>query len=548
MTTLLEIPLVELIKTLPGYDPFDDDFGYYFDGMAAENAIDWIEYYCTFTKGEWSGRPLLLEPWQKAFVANLFGWKSINDNTRRYREVFLYVPRKNGKTEIMGAIANLVLFCDKEEGAEIYSAAAEQEQAKIVWNVSAKMIRAKESLTNLTKLYTKSIVHPKTESFYKYITADAKTKHGFNTHCALVDELHAQANEELVDVIETSMGARNQPLLIYMTTADFDKPSICNKILDRAQKIRDGVFKDPAFLPIIYEALKDTDDWKDPEVWKRCNPNFGVSLKPAYFQRKFEKAQNEPSFENTFKRLHLNMKTEQANRWLKLEDWDGSCPAWNRAEMLQKLKGRPCYGGLDLSSTIDTTSLVLIFPEDDFVCIPWIWIPEETAAKKEKDDKVPYRLWKSQGFIETTPGNRIDYSYIQKLIIDLDRDYDIQALGFDPYNAAQLSISLHETHGVPMFRHQQGFLSMNEPSKRVEADIAKKILNHGHNPVLRWMAGNVAIKEDPAGNIKPDKIKSFEKIDGIVALVMAYGCYLQDEGDKISPYQNKDLSFIKFDD
>ncbi len=548
METTLEIPLDELIKTLPGYDPYADCEGYYFDEESAHNAINWIESYCTFTKGEWSGKPLILEDWQKAMVANLFGWKSKTENVRRFREVFLYVPRKNGKTETMGAIANYVLFCDGEEGAEIYSAAAEADQAKIVWNVSAKMIRAYKALLDRTKLYTKSIVHPKTESFYKPITADAKTKHGFNTHCALIDELHAQANEELVDVIETSMGARQQPLLIYMTTADFDKPSICNKIHDRACKIRDGDYKDPNFLPIIYEALKDKDDWKDPETWRRVNPNYGVSLKENYFERKFQKAMNEPSFENTFKRLHLNMKTEQANRWLKMEDWDNSCQKFNRAEMLQKLKGHRCYAGLDLSSTIDTTALVLLFPDDDFVCIPWVWIPADTAAKKEKDDKVPYRMWKSQGFIETTTGNRIDYAFIEKKILELDKDYKFAGVAFDPYNATQLSINLHETHGLPMFRHQQGYLSMNEPSKRLEADIAKQIVNHGHNPVLRWMAGNVAIKEDPAGNIKPDKMASFEKIDGIVALIMAYGCFLQDEGEKISPYQNKDLSFISFDD
>lgn len=530
MTTTTEaIPLKELIKTLPGYDPYKNSEGYYFNEELAREAIDWIELFCTFTKGkEWAKKPLLLEPWQKAVVANTFGWLSEEDGSRRYREIFIYVPRKNGKTELMGAMNLLVMFTDQEEGAEIYSAAADEKQASIVWNVSRQMIANNEILNDNSVTYKKSITHDLTNSFYKFVTADAGSKHGFNGHCVTVDELHA-ADEELVDVLETSQGSRWQPLFFYTTTADFDRPSICNKTHARACKVRDGDIIDPAFLPVVYEATKD-DDWRSPETWRKANPNYGVSLKEKYFLRKFQKACDEPSFENTFKRLHLNMKTEQAQRWIQLDLWDKCGTPFDMD--LEKFRDKRCYAGLDLASTIDTACLLLMFPDDGFKVIPFFWIPEDSATAKEKTDKVPYKLWERQGFLEFTPGNRIDYAYIQKKIIDVCQIVDMQEIGYDPYNATQLSIHLSEQEGLPMKMVRQGFLTMNEPCKRIEMDMAKGVLNHGGHPVLRSHASNVSVKEDPAGCIKIDKIKSSDKVDGMSALADAYACYLAELDDE----------------
>ena len=520
------LKLKKIIKMLPGYDPYKDSKGFYFDEEKAGNAIIWIETCCTFTKGkQWAGKPLLLEDWQKSVVANVFGWIDNKDGARRYREILIYVPRKNGKTELMGAINLLILFTDQEQGAEIYCAASTENQASIVWDVSKAMINNNALLDDNSFTYKKSITHDQTNSFYKYITANAESQHGLNVHSASIDELHA-CDEETVDVLETAQAARWQPLMWYTTTADFDRESICNKIHARACKVRDGDIKDPAFLPVIYEALIE-DDWMDEKTWKKANPNYGVSLQEKYFLRKFNKACTEPSFENTFKRLHLNMKTEQSRRWIKLDLWDKCGEPFDRD--LENFRNKRCYAGLDLADTIDTASLVLIFPDDGFKIIPFFWIPEDSAEAKEKIDKVPYRRWEKEGLIQLTPGNRIDYAFIKKKIIDICAIVDMVEIGYDPYNATQLSIELTEQHGLPMSMVRQGFVSQSEPCKRIELDMAKGILHHGANPILRNHASNVSVKEDPAGNIKIDKQKSSDKVDGMAALADAYACWLANE-------------------
>lgn len=546
-----EINLLEIIKILPGFDPYADYESFYFEEEAASKAIRWIEGCCTLTKGkQFAGKPFILELWQKAVVANTFGWLSVEDGSRRFREILIYVPRKNGKTELMAAMALYVLFCDQEQGAEIYSAASTEDQASIVWNVSKIMINKKEILRDNCMVYKKSITFDLTDSYYKYITANAESKDGLNAHCAIIDELHA-CSEETVDILETSQGTRWQPLLFYTTTADFDRPSICNKTHARACAVRDGDISDPEFLPVIYEADKK-DDWHSEETWRKANPNYGVSLQKRYFLRKYKKACTERSFENTFKRLHLNMKTEQSERWIDLDLWDQCAEIegddfTGHPDQLKKFKGRPCFAGLDLSSTIDTSSLVLVFPEDDFKVISYFWIPEDTAEDKEKTDKVPYKLWANAGWLEMTPGNRIDYAYIRQQIIDICNVVDMKELGFDPYNATQLSIDLTEKEGLPLKMVRQGFVTMNEPCKRIEMDMAKGVLHHGGNPVLRWMAGNVSRKEDESGNIKIDKKRSAEKVDGMAALADAYACFLADL-EEDSPYNEHGILSLGGDD
>ena len=552
-----DLKLTDIIKLLPDYDPYDDCEGYYFDEVKANAAIFWIENCCTLTKGrQFFGKPFILEPWQKAIVANVFGWYSNDDDMRRYREILIYVPRKNGKTELMAAMNNYIMFCDNEHGAEIYTAASTETQAKIVWEVSKKMIQNKSILRDNCKLYTKSITHDMTDSFYKYIPANAAALHGANAHCIVVDELHV-CTEDMIEVLSTSQGARMQPLFFYTTTADFDRPSICNKTLDRAIKIREGDLKDPNFLPAVYQATKE-DDWHSEETWKKSNPNYGVSLNPKEFQRAYEKACAESSAENTFKRLRLNLKTEQSERWIDLKLWDlcgKNHP--NRLKEgrvfrghpddLESMAGKVCYAGLDLSSTIDTSSLVLIFPEDDMKIISYFWIPEDSAAAKEKTDKVPYLQWSADGWVELTPGNRIDYAFIRQKIIDVCEIVDMKEIGFDPYNATQLSIDLTENFGLPMKMVRQGFVTMNEPCKKLEADMAKGEIDHGGNPVLRTHAANVMVRKDPTGSIKIDKEKSSEKVDGMAALIDAEACYIADF-DEINPYNEHGILSLGGDD
>jgi len=502
-------------KHLPGYDPYataSED--HYFDDDAADRVCALFSYL-KLIEGEHAGKPFELEPWQKAIVGAMYGWKSSKTGLRRYREAFVYVPRKNGKTMLAAGLVLAAMFVDDEPGAQIYSAAAEREQAALVYRQAAGMIAREPALANRCKVYKtfKSIEKQDTNTIYKALSADADTKHGLGAHMVIVDELHAHPNGELVDVLQTSMGSRRQPLLIHITTADYDKPSVCNTKHDYATKVRDGIFTDASFLPVIYEA-SESDDWTSPDVWAKVNPNIDVSVRREYLERECDRAKNEPSYENTFKRLHLNIKTQQDVRWLPMSKWD-ACDA-------QPVPEGPCFAGLDLASTTDVAALVLFWPETCSL-VPWFWIPSDNAEKREKRDRVPYLTWAREELITTTPGNVIDYKHIRQQVNELADMYEVQQIGYDPWNAQMLAQQLQDEDGLPLVEFRQGYRSMNEPTKYFEGLVMKNELRHGGNSVLRWMASNVTVRTDPAGSIKPDKQKSTEKIDGIVASVMAVG-------------------------
>ncbi|MCI0344343.1 MAG: terminase large subunit, partial [Chloroflexi bacterium] len=339
---------------------------------AARAAITWIHQRLTHTRGEWGLRPLELERWQQAIVANLFGWKD-RDGRRRYRSCLVAVPRKNGKTTLAGGLVNLVACLDEEPGAELYSAAADREQARLVYSAAAGMVRQDLELADRARIYHNSIVYDGGRSTYKVLSAEAGTKHGLNAHLVVVDELHAHRDRELVDVLVTSTGARRQPLVVYITTSDFDRPSICNETWDYMARVRDGVIEDPTALPAIWEAAR-SDDWTKRSTWKKANPNYGVSVKPEYLDREYRRAREVPAYENTFRRLHLNQRTEQDVRLIPLADWD-------RCAGPPDAIG-PCYAGLDLSSTTDLSSLVLYFPQTHSV-LPFFWVPGECAELRE---------------------------------------------------------------------------------------------------------------------------------------------------------------------
>ncbi len=514
--------LERIARLIPGYDPFETaPEGYWFDHNEAAETIQFVELFCTHVKGELAGTPLLLEDWQKAFFANLFGWKR-PDGTRRYRECLLFIARKNSKTTMAAAVILAVLFRDNEPGCEVYSAASERDQARLCFEIVTAMIRGQDELESMAELFKYSLTA--NGGSYKALSSEAGSKHGFNAHLVVNDELHAHKTPELTEVLMTSMGSRRQPLAVHMTTSDFERPnSICNQIHDHASKVRDGILEDAAFLPVIYEATID-DDWTDPVVWAKANPNLGISVKNDYMNRKCEKAKNELSFENTFKRLHLNIRTEQETRFLAMEKWD-LCDG--RLWALPDLNGKACFGGLDLASTSDVSALVLAFPlEDDIYAIKsFFWIPEETAVKRSKADRLAYAQWCAAGLMKATDGATCDYSVIRHDINELAKQYDIREIAVDPWNARQLQTQLREEDGWGdrVIDHRQGFISMSGPTKDLDRLVISGLLVHGGNPVLRWMASNTVVKTDPAGNLKPDKEKSAEKIDGIVALIMALG-------------------------
>tara|TARA_R110002020_G_scaffold451901_1_gene666124 strand:- start:15951 stop:17282 length:1332 start_codon:yes stop_codon:yes gene_type:complete len=438
--------------------------------------------------------------------------------------------------------------CRPLGGIEAFSVASEKDQARAVFDQSRNMILQQPELSDEFKIYQHAIAVLDKGHSYRLLSADAKSKHGFNSSLILYDELHTAKDRELYDVLDTSTGAQDNPLFVIITTSDFDRPSICNEQLDYAEKVCSGVIKDDRYLPVLFKASLE-DDWTDPAVWAKANPNLGVSLKMEYMEGKCQKAQDMPTYENTFKRLHLNIKTEQANRWLQLKLWD-KCGG-----KLLPLEGRECFAGLDLASTTDIASLVLLFPYEDedaeegenpisFDILPIFWIPEATAEERERVDNVPYVTWAREGFMRTTPGNVIDFDIIRKDINELAEIYNINTIAFDRWGAQQISNQL-DGDGFDMAGFGQGFKDMTPACKGLEKMIIGVQCRHDNNPVLRWMASNLAVETDAADGLKFSKKHSTEKIDGMVSLAMAYGRYdAQLIEDTSSPYDNGGISLV----
>lgn len=518
--------LDRLIRLLPGYDPHRDAAGCWFDHDTAATVIDFIETCCRHIEGSLAGKPLHLEDWQRAVVANLFGWKRTDDQgreVRRYRECLLYVPRKNGKTPLAAAIANAVYWLDDELGQQDYIAAASIEQADFAYRWTLGMIEAEPEMERRCKPYKTRRVIERADvgSYLKVISADAHTKHGGNSHLILVDELHAQPTRDLVDVLTTSMASQNrkQPLIVYMTTADYERPSICNEKHDYACKVRDGVLADPAFLPVIYETAVDAD-WKDEAVWRNANPNLGVSVSLDYMRRECLKAQETPAFENEFKRLHLNMRTEQATRWLSMDEWDKCGAAFDESA----LAGRPCWVGIDLSSVADLTAAIAVFPpaadDDNWRLLCRFWLPQHCGGKRQQRIKEHLQGWANSGDLILTPGNVVDYDAVAQQLCEWRDLYDLREVDCDPYNATQFQTQLVSVHGFApeqVVSVRQG-VSLSDACKEIERLIKQHKLLHGGQQVMRWNASNVVMTTDKRGNYWPDKAKSSEKIDGITAL------------------------------
>lgn len=518
----LSSTLPDYVGLVPGYDPAATAGDCTFDADRAKAAIDFFDLALCHIKGDKAAQPFTLEPWQEAIVGNLFGWYR-PDGRRRYREAFVFVPRKNGKSLLAAGIGLYMLFVDQEQGAEIYAAAAERDQAALVFDVAKHMVLRDALLAGQAKVYQKSITVEDRASFFRAISADADTKHGFNAHCVIMDELHAQRNRELHDVLMTSQGARTQPLFISITTSDYEREgSICNEKYEFATRVRDGVIDDPTFLPVIYEADRD-DDWTDPETWRKANPNLGVSISQEYLERECARAQEVTAYENTFKRLYLNIRTEQAVRWLQLEKWDACAGAHDWRTLRTSLRGCQAWAGMDLASKRDLSALALLFKEHGrYQVVPFFWVPEDGARERQERDRVPYLDWIKEGLITATPGKRTDYDVIRRDVNALLKEFSFKEVALDPWNANQFGVQL-SGDGFDVIEFRQGFASMNEPTKELEALIVDGTLEHGGHPILRWMASNVSVRTDPAGNWKPDKEHSSEKIDGIVAMIMALG-------------------------
>ena len=516
----------------------------HYDKDAADYAVMFIESLC-HTKGTWAGKPFELIDWQEQIIRDLFGVLKPN-GYRQFNTAYIEIPKKQGKSELAAAVALLLLCGDGEERAEVYGCAADRNQAKIVFDVAVDMVRFCPALSKRVKILEsqKKITYLPTNSSYQVLSADVANKHGFNTHGVIFDELHTQPNRKLFDVMLQGSGdARMQPLYFLITTAGNDTNSICYEVHQKAIDIAEGRKVDPTFYSVIYGAAED-EDWTDPKVWKKANPSLGITVGIDKVKAACESAQQNPGEENAFRQLRLNQWVKQSVRWMPMDKWD-AC-AFPVSE--DDLEGRICYGGLDLSSTTDITAFALVFPpldeEDKYYILPYFWIPEETLDLRVRRDHVPYDLWERQGTLMTTEGNVVHYGYIEKFIEQLGERFNIREIAFDRWGAVQMVQNL-EGMGFTVVPFGQGFKDMSPPTKELMKLVLEEKIAHGGHPVLRWMMDNIFIRTDPAGNIKADKEKSTEKIDGAIATIMGLDRAIRCGNDTgASVYDSRGLLFI----
>ena len=515
-----------------------------YDKSAADYAVAFIENLC-HTKGTWAGKPFELIDWQEQIIRDLFGTLKAN-GYRQFNTAYIEIPKKQGKSELAAAVALLLTCGDGEERAEVYGCAADRQQAAIVFDVAADMVRMCPALSKRVKILAsqKRLIYTPTNSFYQVLSAEAYSKHGFNIHGVVFDELHTQPNRKLFDVMTKGSGdARMQPLYFLITTAGTDTHSICYETHQKAKDIIEGRKIDPTFYPVIYGA-DESDDWADPKVWKKANPSLDITVGIDKVKAACESAKQNPGEENAFRQLRLNQWVKQAVRWMPMEKWDKCAFAVDEDE----LEGRVCYGGLDLSSTTDITAFVLVFPpideDDKYIILPYFWIPEDNLTLRVNHDHVPYDLWERQGYLQTTEGNVVHYGFIEQFIERLGERFNIREIAFDRWGAVQMVQNL-EGMGFTVVPFGQGFKDMSPPTKELMKLVLEQKIAHGGHPVLRWNMDNIYIRTDPAGNIKADKEKSTEKIDGAVATIMALDRAIRCGNDHgASVYDERGILFI----
>ena len=515
----------------------------HYDKKKADRAVTFIENLC-HTKGKWAGTPFWLLPWQEQLIRDIFGIVK-PDGNRQFRTAFVEICKKVGKSELAAAIALYLLYADNEPSAEVYGAAADRQQASIVFDVAKQMVEMSPALMKRSKLMgaTKRIVNYGNAGYYQVLSAEVGGKHGFSVSGLVFDEIHTQPNRQLYDVLtKGSSDARQNPLHFIITTAGNDRHSIAYELHTKAVDILEGRRVDPTFYPVVY-GLKDDEDWEDEANWYKVNPSLGYTVDVERLRDAYREAKQNPADEITFKWLRCNMWVSSTVAWIP----DAIYMRGNEPIDMASLEGRDCYAGLELSSTGDITALVLIFPPRDedekFVLLPYFWIPEETIPKRVKANSVPYDIWEKQGYIMSTEGNVIHYDFIEKFIMDLSEKYHILEIAVDRWNATHVIQNL-EDNGLTMVPFGQGFASMSAPTKEFYRLLMEGKIIHGSHPVMRWMAGNVVVDTDPAGNIKVTKAKSKEKIDGIVAAIMALDRAVRHESEGRSVYDTRGIILI----
>ena len=510
------------------------DKGWYFDRKAAIRAIGFIEKL-KHTKGKWAGQRFKLESWQQFILWNIFGWMKA-DGTRRFRYVYVEIARKNGKTALSAGIGLYMLFADGEARPEVYSAATVKDQARICFSDAVEIVK-KTDLKNYLSPYRNSIVYELKSGMMKPLSSDYGTHDGLNPSCGIIDEFHAHKDSGMFDVIKSAFGARRQPLMFIITTAGFNKNGACYAYRSNVIKILQGINEDDSLFGIIY-TLDSKEEWDNPKMWIKSNPNLGVSVFPEYLADQVNDAKNRPEAVRNVMTKNVNLWVDAEKTWILDDIWQKCIGTTD----IKSLRGCKCWGGLDLSNVSDITAFVLLFHENDkFQLLPFFWIPEEKMLEKIRKENINYDKWSSLGFVKVTAGNVLDYDFVKADILQIVEKYDLQSTAYDRWNASQTIIDL-QNEGMECSPFGQGYGSMGAPTKEFEKMVLTEKIEHFGNPVLRWMMASTVIKTDPAGNIKPDKEKSSQKIDGIVASIMALGEWMtaQSEEDN-NPYNQRGM-------
>jgi len=499
--------------------PPSSDGGFWFDEKEASSAVAFVEQHLRHWEGQWAGELFVLSEWQRQIVRDLFGWKR-PDGKRRYRYVYVEVPKGNGKSPMGAALGLLLLFWDGGQGAAVYSVAGDRDQAEIVFRDAANMVDQSDQLAGETITLKNRIVYPKTRSYYQVLSADAPTKHGFRPHGIVFDELHVQPNRILFDTLRKGMKKRPESMFICLTTAGlYDEDSLYWSEHQYALAVKAGEIQDPEYYTVFYGADEE-DDWTSPAVWAKANPNLGVTVREEDLAADCNRALHNTAEQPAFKQLHLNIVGQSSQGGIDMY-------AWRRCIAKPQIEdGAACFCGMDLSSKLDLTSVVLLCPHEGgaYSVLPFFWIPEAGLDERKRRDIFDYRRYVDAGLITATPGNLVDQEAIRAKVQELGQRYRIQEIGFDSWNATWLASKLQDEDGFQLVEMRQGFKTLSEPSKGLVGLVADGKLYHGGHPVLTWNAGNVVFRRDVNDCWAPAKDKKGRKrIDGIVATIMALG-------------------------
>ena len=516
-------------------DDLKRDWEYEYNEPAANLVCQFVELL-PHIKGKWArDRQLIhLEDWQCFILCVVFGWLK-PDGTRRFSRAFNEWARKNGKSLIASAVGLYLLTLDGEEGAEIYSCATKRDQAKIVFDVARAMARKSPRFRARfgvdVQKYNLNVPH--TSSKFEPVASDSDGLEGLNPHGALIDELHVHKDRTVYDVMVTALGSRDNALVWIITTAgEFAPQSIGYQEHQYAVGVLEGSMPDDNYFAFIAAADKDDDPF-DKGTWEKANPNYGVSVRKEYIAQQARKAKNQPSFRESFLRYHLNLWVQAAERWLPTEKWMACGGEFDEDELV----GQTCYAGLDMAKTTDVAALVYVFPAEWRVLCRF-FVPQEAVTRRSRADRVPYDTWSKLGLITATPGDVVDYKWVRRCILQDAEQFDLRELWYDPWNLTQFAVELQDEYGLEVIECRQGLASMNEPCKALERLVMSGDLQHGDNPVLTWMAANAVVRVDESTNIRPDKKRSREKIDGIVALAMAVGAANKGGGGEWDVYDD----------